>query len=149
MSVAPHTAAALLAGPGGAPARAAALAASMLAAAPAAGQETAPVVLPSGLEARLQEVIRTGTGEGRVARFRFVAPGLEAGGARLEATMNDLEFLCRTYAAPRLDSVVPGAARVVISLADRPSEFGVTDADMTQVFEAYRVVDGSCIWEMF
>jgi hypothetical protein len=38
---------------------------------------------------------------------------------------------------------------VIVSLADRESEFGIYDEAVTQVFEAYRVEGGRCIWEMF
>ena len=36
---------------------------------------------------------------------------------------------------------------IVVSLADRETEFGQSDPDVTQFFEAYRPVDNTCIWE--
>jgi len=54
-----------------------------------------------------------------------------------------------TYALPRLSNIGPQPGRVVISLADRPSEFGVYDPAVIQVFEAYRSEVDTCIWEMF
>ena len=84
--------------------------------------------------------------------FRFVAEGFAGVGdtdAQLETVLADLVWLCESYALPRLANTGPIPARVVISLADRPSEFGVFDPDVIQVFEAYRPQEGACIWEMF
>jgi hypothetical protein len=112
-------------------------------AAPAQGEaEEERLALPSGQAARLQEVIRQADG---VARFRYVAPGFD-GAAPLEVVQADLAHLCAHHAAPR---VAEEAARIVVSLADRPSAFGVFDPEVTQVFEAYRLENGACIWEPF
>lgn len=132
---------------------------SILALAPAAlaqekaqevAQEEKALMLPSGLEARLQEVLtdrRAGTG--LIYRFRFVAAGLEGGEAAFDRVTADLEWLCTAYALPRLSDIGPRPARVVISVADRPSRFGVHDPDTVEVFEAFRPGDGTCNWEMF
>ncbi|MEQ8901581.1 MAG: DUF6497 family protein [Roseovarius sp.] len=106
--------------------------------------------LPSGLEARVHEVLTDRpAGGGLTYRFRFVAEGFEGGEAGLERVMEDLDWLCVTYALPRLSNIGPQPGRVVISLADRPSEFGVYDPAVIQVFEAYRPEGDTCIWEMF
>ena len=114
----------------------------------AAAQEEA-LLLPSGLEARFLEVLTDRPGGGLAYRFRFVTEGFTGGEAALEAVMADMDYLCQTYAVTRLPGIGPMPSRIVISLADRPSEFGVFDPDVTQVFEAYSVQDGVCIWEMF
>ncbi|WP_294613971.1 DUF6497 family protein [Roseovarius sp.] len=114
----------------------------------AAAQEEA-LLLPSGLDARLQEVLTDRPGGGLTYRFRFVAEGFTGGEAALEAVMGDLDYLCQNYAVTRLPEIGPMPSRIVVSLADRPSEFGVFDPEVTQVFEAYSVQDGACIWEMF
>lgn len=106
------------------------------------------LVLPSGLEAGLQDVLSDRPGQGLTYRFRFVAPEF-TGKEEFDSIMADLEYLCTTYAIPRLPNLGPKPRQVVISLADRPVEFGVMDADVPQVFEAYRVEDDTCIWEMF
>jgi len=113
----------------------------------AAQEET--LLLPSGLEARLLEVLTDRPGGGLTYRFRFVAEGFTGGEAALEMVMGDMDYLCQTYAATRLPGIGPMPNRIVISLADRSSEFGVFDPEVTQVFEAYSVQDGVCIWEMF
>ncbi|SHM01724.1 hypothetical protein SAMN05443432_104140 [Roseovarius litoreus] len=106
------------------------------------------LVLPSGLEAGLQEVISDQPGQGLTYRFRFVAPEF-TGKEEFDSIMADLEYLCISYAIPRLPAIGPQPRQVVISLADHPAEFGVFDLDVTQVFEAYRIEDGTCIWEEF
>ena len=63
--------------------------------------------------------------------------------------MTDLEYLCNSYAVPRLSNIGPQPRQIVISIADQASEFGVINPDVTQVFEAYRLDQGGCIWEMF
>lgn len=125
-----------------------ALGVQALAAAAVAQQEA--LRLPSGLEARLQEVVtdrRLGTG--LIYRFRFVAEGLEGGDAAFDRITADLDWLCTAYALPRLADIGPRPARVVISLSDRPSASGVHDPDVVQVFEAFTLGDGTCKWEMF
>lgn len=118
--------------------------AAVLVTAQAARAEVENIVLPSGLEAHLQEQLVGASGASPVDRFRFVAPGF-TGDAELEVMMADLEFLCQSYALPRLEN--PG--QVIISLADQPSEFGHHDPEIRQVFEAYSIRDGQCIWELY
>jgi len=106
------------------------------------------LVLPSGLEAAIHEMLWDRPGQGLTYRFRFVAPGF-TGEEEFESIMADLEYLCTTYAIPRLSNVGPVPAQVIVSLADRESAFGVIDAEVKQVFEAYRIENGTCIWEVF
>ena len=108
----------------------------------------AGLVLPSGLEVELQEMLWDRPGQGLVYRFRFVAPAFEQTND-MDQVMGDLEYLCTSYALPKLADTGPLPNQVIISLADKPSEFGQFDPSVTQVFEAYRVEDGACIWEMF
>lgn len=118
--------------------------------APAAAAQEEALRLPSGLDARLQEVVtdrRAGTG--LIYRFRFVAEGLEGGDAAFDRVTADMDWLCTEYALPRISDIGPRPGRVVISLADRPSTFGMHDPDVVQVFEAFRLGDGTCNWEMF
>jgi hypothetical protein len=106
------------------------------------------LILPSGLEAELQEVLWNEPGDGLVYRFRFVAPDL-TGQEDFETKMADLEYLCNSYAVPRVSDIEPQPSQIVISIADQTSEFGVINPDIVQVFEAYSVHQGACIWEMF
>ncbi len=107
------------------------------------------LLLPSGLEASLQEMLWDRPGRGLVYRFRFVAPALDLSEADLEALQLDLAHLCNGFALPRLANTGPVPSQIIISLADRASEFGVIDPDIAQIFEAYSVSDDTCIWEAF
>lgn len=113
-----------------------------------ASDEGAQVVLPSGLEATLQEVLSGEAAMGLTVRFRFVAPEF-TGQEDFETQTADLEYLCNDYALPRLDPAGAVPDRVVISLADRPSEFGQFDPDVAQIFESFSVSDAACILELF
>lgn len=116
----------------------------------AAAQEEA-LQLPSGLVATAQEVLTDRpAGGGLVYRFRFVAADLDAAAVSdPERVATDLEWLCTHYAIPRIAQTGPKPGRVVISLADKPSEFGVYASDVTQVFEAFSLKGDACIWEVF
>lgn len=106
--------------------------------------------LPSGLEARFQDMLTDQrSGGGLTYRFRFIAEDFEAGDEALDKVMADLQWLCSEYALPRIASMGPQPGSVVISLADRPTAFGVHDPDVAQVFEAFTPKDGRCNWEMF
>ena len=111
----------------------------------AAQEEALPLPLPSGLEARLQEVLTDRPGDGLVYRFRFVAEGFVVS----EAVLADLSWLCESYALPRISSIGPQPTRIVISLADKSSDFGVYDPDVIQVFESFSLQGGACAWELF
>mgnify|MGYP005852612345 CR=1 FL=1 len=122
----------------------------LLAQAPAAAAQEEALRLPSRLEAQLQEVLTDRpTGGGLTYRFRFVAEGFESDEGRLDQVMADLDWLCTHYALPRISNIGPQPGRIVISLADRPSEFGVYDPAVSQVFEAFIPLGDACIWEMF
>ena len=118
-------------------------------AAPGRAEPTGDMVeLPSGLRASLQEMIWNRPGQGLTYRFRFVAEGF-AETDDIDQVMADLHYLCTHYALDRLSVTGPAPRQVVISLADRASEFGTYDPDVTQVFEAYRIEEDACIWEVF
>lgn len=114
--------------------------------------EAAPVLqavtLPSGLEANLQEVRNERTGDGLVYRFRFVADAF-TGTEDFEQQSADLEYLCTDHAAQQLKNLSPAPSKVIVSLADQPSEFGVFNPEVVQIFESFSFEDGACIWEMF
>ncbi|WP_299848529.1 DUF6497 family protein [uncultured Roseovarius sp.] len=125
------------------------LAAAVVLASGAGASKADSVVLPSGLETHLQEMLWDRPGGGLVYRFRFVAPELSTDEADFDLVRADLEHLCNEFALPKLSNVGPMPGQIIISMADRASEFGVYDPDITQVFEAYRIEDGTCIWEVF
>lgn len=115
---------------------------------PPAATQGEGIALPSGLRAELQEMIWNRPGQGLTYRFRFVAAGFSET-QDVEMVMADLHYLCTNFALDRLANTGPMPGQVIVSLADRPSEFGTFDPDVTQVFEAFRIENGTCIWEVF
>ncbi|WP_417262799.1 DUF6497 family protein [Celeribacter sp.] len=111
--------------------------------------EAEGLTVPSGQPVTFYDTVMDQPAMGLTARFRFLAPELprylkDLSYEELEA---DLSALCVSYALPRLSA--PEPAMIVISLSEAPTEFGSTDPEVAQVFEAYRPVDGLCEWEAF
>ncbi|SDI50901.1 DUF6497 family protein [Lutimaribacter saemankumensis] len=115
----------------------------------ATGQEEA-LAVPSGLDLRLQEVrLEDGIfGQPRAARFRFVAPAIGEGASFADVEA-DFAYLCENLALPWLAERGENVPRVVISYAARDIEFGAIDPEIVQFFDAFRVENGTCIWENF
>ncbi|MCI2400763.1 DUF6497 family protein [Aliiroseovarius subalbicans] len=128
----------------------AALCVGVVLSAPAGAGEK--IRVPSGQDVTFQDAIWGEPGAtGLAVRFRFVAP-------RIARTVGDIEFLqaeedmvhlCETFALPRVASTGPRPAQIIISLSDRVIEFGLSDPEATQFFEAYRPDGESCVWEGF
>jgi Family of unknown function (DUF6497) len=111
-----------------------------------------PIPVPSGQIVTYVEAISDAAGpSGLTLRFRFLAPAIARGGGTVtpEAAQDDMLALCRTYALPRIASTGPQPQQIVISLSDRPVEFGITDEEATQFFDAFGIEDGDCILELF
>ncbi len=112
--------------------------------------ETVPV--PSGQEIIYHDTIQNRPGvAGLTYRFRFIAPQIarDTGSVGVEAAAQDMDFLCDTFALPRVPVDGPRPSQIIISLSDRPVEFGTPTPEATQFFEAYRIEDDICIWEGF
>lgn len=115
-------------------------------AAPVAAEE---IVTPSGMAVTWLETVHGAPGpEGLTARFRFLAPAI-AGEVDFDTAAADMQWLCESFALPRLSALGPQPAQVVISLSDRDLPFGQTDPEAVQFFEAYRPEGEACIWEIF
>jgi Family of unknown function (DUF6497) len=111
-----------------------------------------PIPVPSGQTVTYVDTISDAAGpSGLTVRFRFLAPAIarEGGTVTPEAAQEDMLALCRTYALPRIASTGPQPQQIVVSLSDRPVEFGIPDEEATQFFDAYGIVDGDCILELF
>ncbi|MEM9968961.1 MAG: DUF6497 family protein [Pseudomonadota bacterium] len=107
--------------------------------------------VPSGQLVTLQEVLIDEVGAETWLRFRFLAPQIarEGGSIPYDLAAEDIAFLCTDLALPYLAEYALTGEVVVISLADRATEFGVPDPDATQFFEAFRIVDNTCTFEDF
>lgn len=111
-----------------------------------------PITVPSGQPITLQDIIWNEPGpDGLTLRFRFLAPQIAANGGTIDAqtALNDMQYLCDSFALPRISTLGPRPAQVVISLSDVAVDFGESAPDATQFFEAYAYRDGACIWEMY
>ena len=104
--------------------------------------------VPSGQAVTLQEVIWNVRGVlGLTLRFRFVAPDLA--GQELDSALADMQALCESFAMPRSTDFGPVPRQIIISIADAPRPFGEAAPDAVQYFEAYRIENGACIWEIY
>ena len=97
----------------------------------------------------LQEVLVDQVAGETWLRFRFVAPALAEGEVDHAALAQQMVQLCDGLAIPYGAEYGLESDVIVISLGDRPTEFGIADPEATQFFEAYRPVDNACIWEAF
>ncbi|WP_270729318.1 DUF6497 family protein [Shimia sp. Alg240-R146] len=126
----------------------AALGGTLWSAATAGALEETPAV-PSGNEIRLQEIIfETRQDSSQVARFRYVMPLIRQG-LEFHQIEDDFFHLCIGVAVPYLAVEAKEVDQVIISMADRETEFGVTTTLATQFFEAFSIENGACIWEGF
>ena len=109
-----------------------------------------PVSVPSGQKVTFLDAILNEAGpDGQTARFRFVAPQIVPGGVDFETAVADMQHLCDAYALPRVTGTQPLPQQVVISLSSEAVPFGDPSPEVTQFFEAYRLENGACIWEVF
>ena len=120
-----------------------------LAGAAAAGVQEENPAVPSGNEVYLQEILyETRDDTSRVVRLRYVMPLIRQGVGFAEIE-DDFFHLCFGVALPYLAIEGEEVDQVIISIADRETDFGVRDPLATQFFEAYSVENGTCIWEGF
>ena len=82
-------------------------------------------------------------GGGLIVRDRYFSTDFSKD-TPLETITADLEFLCRMSVEFQPDGV-----RSIVSLSDAPTEFGVANPEIAQVFEAFRAENGRGIWEEF
>ncbi|MGR3371235.1 DUF6497 family protein [Pseudooceanicola nanhaiensis] len=111
----------------------------------AAGQEEPPTV-PSGIPLTLQEILlEQGPDAVSMARFRYVAAGLEGFG--FAGVEGDFPVLCSDVVLPWAAVQGEPVGRVVISMASAATEFGTAAPDVVQFFEVFRLEPSACIWE--
>ena len=114
--------------------------------------EVKPIALPSGSSVPFHDVIWGEPGpEGLTVRFRFLDPDLPA---RVNEdgvidALDDAQFLCEEFALERIASTGPQPNQVIVSISDRPVEFGIPDPEATQIFEAFSFDGDTCSWDMF
>ena len=67
----------------------------------------------------------------------------------LHRDLKPSNILIDPFDQPRVTDFGPQVQQIIISLSDRAVVFGATEPDVTQFFEAYRLEDGACIWEIY
>ncbi|MEO1107521.1 MAG: DUF6497 family protein [Pseudomonadota bacterium] len=122
---------------------------SSLFATPAFPQSETSLPVPSGQPVHLNNVLLDNNPGELWVRFRFIAPKIGATVGRIgyDVATKDMAHLCQTLAIAYVAQHELDPALVIISLADRPIEFGDSAPDATQFFEAYRLEPSGCIWE--
>jgi hypothetical protein len=106
------------------------------------------VDVPSGRALTLIDVITNAPGPaGAAARFRFLAPDLTSEDA--EAAATDMQVVCDRFAIERTQGMVPEPQQIIISFASAAVPFGEPAPDVVQFFEAFRIENGACVWEVF
>ncbi len=110
------------------------------------------IVVPSGQGVTLHDVIVDAPSpDAAIYRFRYLAPAIarDGGTVTFDASIDDMQHLCDTYALPRLTAPLPAKLEVIISFADMAVPFGETNPEATQFFVAFNIKDGLCILEPF
>ena len=110
------------------------------------------VTLPSGQTVTLIEALSNVQGsDGLAVRYRFLAPAVARDGGTITADTagTDMDWLCNTYALPRLPKSGPVPVEIIISMSDINVPFGEDHPEATQFFNSYSIEDGKCQWEMF
>ncbi len=107
------------------------------------------IILPSGQDVVFFE--QRDEPEAGIMRLRFIAPDLASPLKRpsFEDMSLDLEALCNAFGVQALLKSTPQPMQIIISLSAEPVEFGLAAPEVEQVFEAFRVENGTCMWEMF
>ena len=110
------------------------------------------LTLPSGQVVTLIETVFNTMGPmGLVTRFRFLAPAINptSGTVSFETAAEDIAWTCQNFALQRVTDFGPLPSQIIISMEDREVVFGEPDPEATQFFEAFRIENGACIWEVF
>lgn len=109
------------------------------------------ITVPSGQAVQLQDAIWNVDGPlGLTLRFRFVAPAIApGGGVDVETAQADMQALCDSFALPRVSGIGPQPSQLIISMADRALPFGEAAPEAIQYFEAFRLENGQCVWELY
>ena len=111
------------------------------------------LAVPSGQPITLLEINQQdGNQGGSAIHVRFLAPQISRTGGSIVFSQaeEDMAVICQDYVLPHLSKITDTTPdQIVIVLADRWVEFGVSDQDATQFFEAFRPDNGVCVWDGF
>ncbi|HQY43470.1 MAG TPA: DUF6497 family protein [Paracoccaceae bacterium] len=110
------------------------------------------IEVPSGQDITFVDMVHDAPGpDGLTYRFRFLAPDIARadGTVTVDMAFDDMQALCEDYALPRVAGTGPAPGQIIISLSDRPVDFGIPNPEATQFFEAFSPEGTTCIWEGF
>ena len=81
--------------------------------------------------------------------LRFLTPGIKAGENALKFgdVAPDIDFICEEVGLPLVEMTGGGVDQVIVTLMDQAIPRGMRNAEVTQYMSAYRVSEGTCIWE--
>lgn len=113
------------------------------------GLVTSVLGAPSGQPIELYDVLIDEVGAETWLRFRFLAPEIAKVGGTVSFAQAepDLEYLCSEVALPYIAEFDLKPEFVAVVLLDQPIEFGVSDPEVTQFIDLFRVTSGACVWE--
>lgn len=110
--------------------------------------EETPTV-PSGNDLYLLDQRVEQQGALTVLRLRYVMAAIAEQGHVFDDVAEDFSDLCMNQAVPQSKELDQKIHQVIISLSDRETEFGVSNPEATQYFEAFTLETDICIWEAF
>lgn len=81
--------------------------------------------------------------------MRFLTPGIapQDGGLQFGDVAADIEFICQEVGLPLVEMTGGGVDQIVVTLMDQAIPRGMRNPEVTQFMSAYRVTEGTCIWE--
>jgi len=81
--------------------------------------------------------------------LRFLAPQIarKVGRITFDDAEPDLDYLCKKVGIPLIKSTGGGVDQVIVTLLDKPLPRGQRDPDVTQLGNAYRIIENTCQWE--
>lgn len=81
--------------------------------------------------------------------LRFLTPGIRAGDNALKFgdVAPDIDFICEEVGLPLVEMTGGGVDQVIVTLMDQAIPRGMRNAEVTQYMSAYRVSEGTCVWE--
>ena len=110
------------------------------------------IPVPSGQPVEFIEKIVDADGPaGLTWRYRLVAPDIarDTGGTSQTVASGDIDAICSDFARFEAEQAAQSPAQIIITLMDQFVPFGEPAPHVTQYFEAYRIEDGTCVWEGF
>ncbi len=112
--------------------------------------DTQMFTVPSGQPVTLQDIFWE-EGDSLVLRVRFLTPQIarEGGTVNYDTAAKDMLHLCDAVVRPQVEASDEKPDQIMISFSDIDVPFGQADPQATQFFEAYRIENGACIWEVY